>query len=286
MAKDKYSALWVSHSSINTFRHCPRAYYLANVYKDPATHHKIRVINPPLAMGQVVHEVLEQISVLPAKERFQQSLVLRLDAVWSKITGKRGGFLSVDIEHTYKARAQAMLKTLMDNPGVLIEPAVKIKGDLPYFWLSDQDNIILCGKIDWLQYLPKTTAVHIIDFKTGKREKDEESYQLPIYQLLVSNIQTRPIHGSSYWYLDLGGEIVDCKLPTLEKSYQQIMEIAKKIKLHRQLNKYQCPHQGCNHCLPLERVIKGEGELVGVDEYNNDLYCLLDRETEQTTIVH
>ena len=37
MAVDKYTAVWVSHSSMGDFLKCPRAYFLHNVYKDPKT---------------------------------------------------------------------------------------------------------------------------------------------------------------------------------------------------------------------------------------------------------
>ena len=62
---DQYTAVWVSHTSISDFLQCPRAYYLKNVYKDPKTRHKIQLMSPPLALGQVVHSVLESLSILP-----------------------------------------------------------------------------------------------------------------------------------------------------------------------------------------------------------------------------
>jgi ATP-dependent helicase/DNAse subunit B len=64
-----------------------------------------------------------------------------------------------------------------------------MKEDLPHYWLSEDDGIILCGKIDWLQYLPDTDSVHIVDFKTSKNKEKANSLQLPIYLLLVSNTQ-------------------------------------------------------------------------------------------------
>ena len=94
MAPDKYTAVWVSHSSIADFLTCPRAYYLKNVYKDPATGHKVQVIGPPLALGSAVHEVIESLSVLTVKDRFRESLLPKFDLAWAaKYGGKRGGFL-------------------------------------------------------------------------------------------------------------------------------------------------------------------------------------------------
>jgi len=41
---EKYGAVWVSHTSINDFKKCPRAYFLKNVYKDPETNKKIKIM--------------------------------------------------------------------------------------------------------------------------------------------------------------------------------------------------------------------------------------------------
>jgi len=77
MAPDKFAATWVSHSSICDFQHCPRAYYLKNIYKDPKTNRKLQIISPPLALGQVVHTVLESLSKLPADKRFQNGFLFQ-----------------------------------------------------------------------------------------------------------------------------------------------------------------------------------------------------------------
>ena len=65
--KDKYAALWVSHSSMTDFLNCPRSYFLRNIYRDKTTGKKISLISPALALVQVVHEVLESLSVLPER---------------------------------------------------------------------------------------------------------------------------------------------------------------------------------------------------------------------------
>lgn len=274
MAKDKYSAVWVSHTSISDWLECPRAYFLKNVYKDPQTGHKIQVTSPPLALGQAVHAVLEGLSVLPTDKRFGVSLLERLDDSWKKISGKMGGFVDSDTEYAYKQRAQEMLRTVMKHPGPLEHKAVKINMDLPYFWLSEEENIILCGKIDWLEYFEDTDEVHIIDFKTGKGREKEDSLQLPIYYLLVLECQKRVVQKASYWYLEGDQGLVEQSLPDEQASRQRIYDIALKIKIARKLDKFDCPHNGCRACAPYERILNGEGTLVGVGEYNHDVYIL------------
>jgi CRISPR/Cas system-associated exonuclease Cas4 (RecB family) len=275
MSDDKYSAVWVSHSSIGDFLKCPRAYYLNNVYKDPKTGHKISLMAAPLALGQAVHEVVESLSILPTGKRFDESLIKKFDVAWAKVSGKKGGFSDPDHEHYYKERGIAMLQRVMKNPGPLKNLAVKIKMDLPHYWLSEEDKIILCGKIDWLEYFPETDSVHIIDFKTSKSDESSESLQLPIYYLLSLHCQHRNVAKASYWYLERNDEPNEVALPDRDSAKERVLKIAKEMKLARKLERFNCPNgDGCMHCKPLEAIIKGQAEYVGVNDFNQDLYIL------------
>ncbi|MCL4384333.1 PD-(D/E)XK nuclease family protein [Patescibacteria group bacterium] len=269
---DTYSAVWVSHTSISDFLKCPRSYYLKNVYKDPRTGHKIKLMSPSLALGQAVHEALESLSVLPAKDRFRRPLAEIFAESWQKVSGKNGGFIDSDSEYRYKSRGLDMIARVNQNRGPLVNPAVKIKQDLPHFWLSEDDGLILCGKIDWLEYLPETDSVHIIDFKTSKYDEDPDSLQLPIYHLLVHHCQHRQVSKASYWYLDRSDVLEPKVLPDLELSRHSILKIAKRIKLARQLKHFVCEKGGCPHCLPFEDIVKGKAEFVGTDPMNYDVY--------------
>ena len=235
---DKFTATWVSHSSISDFLECPRAYYLKNVYKDPDTHHKIQLMSPPLALGSVVHQVLESLSVLPTKERLKTSLVQQFETAWEQVSGKRGGFFSESTEAAYKNRGIKMMQRVMKHPGPISRLAVKIKQDLPWYWLSEADEIILSGKIDWLEYLPEEDSVHIIDFKTSKSAERADSLQLPIYHLLVHHCQHRQVARASYWYLESNDQLTDKPLPDLAAAEQQVLKIAKKIKTARKLEHF------------------------------------------------
>lgn len=273
---DKFTATWVSHTSLSDFIQCPRAYFLKNVYKDPQTGHKIKIMSPALALGQVVHEVLESLSVLPLQRRFQEPLMERFEKVWEKVKGKKGGFRDIDSEYKHQQRGREMIRRVINHPGPIAELSVKIQADLPYVWLSEPDNIILCGKIDWLKYIPEQDAVHIIDFKTGKAKEDPESLQLSIYHLLVHYCQKRKVLKAAYWYLETDDELVEKELPPLKEAEMKVLELARRVKLARQLKKFDCHRgeDGCRNCLPFEAVLKKQAELVGVDEYNYDVYIL------------
>lgn len=271
---DKFTSTWVSHTSLSDFLKCQRCYYLKNVYKDPQTGHKVQLMAPPLALGQVVHEVIEGLSATPTDKRFSKSLLVRYNQIWSRISGKKGGFLDPESEHRYKQRGEEMLQRVMRHPGPVANLAVKIKEDLPHYWLSEKDEIILCGKIDWLEYFPDTDSVHIIDFKTSKAEEDGNSLQLPIYNLLATNTQKRKVTKASYWYLALHDELTPKELPDLEEAHNQILELAKKVKLARKLGVFKCNEGTCRYCEPMEKILKGEAEFVGVNSYNQDIYIL------------
>lgn len=274
MIQNKYSAVWISHSSMGDYLKCPRAYFLKNVYRDPRTGHKISLMQPPLALGQAVHQVIESLSVLRVDQRLKESLLDKFDRAWGKIAGKKGGFRSKSEEDDYKQRGRQMLKKVMDNPGPILNKAIKIPQELPHFWLSDKENIILCGKIDWLEYLSEDNSLHIIDFKTGKREEGPDSLQLPIYYLLATNCQKRPVRKASYWYLHKDQKPKEMQLPEIKKAREEILTLGKKIKLARVLNHFTCPKNGCIHCEPFEAIIKGKAELVGLDSFNQDVYIL------------
>ncbi|MCL4200043.1 PD-(D/E)XK nuclease family protein [Patescibacteria group bacterium] len=272
--KDKYSAVWVSHSSISDYLKCPRAYYLRNVYRDPKTNRKISVMEPPLALGQAVHDAIDTLSKLPTEDRFATPLMETFEKIWENVSGQKGGFTDSEQEEKFKSRARDMINRVTAHPGPLAKKTIKIRQELPYYWLSEEDNIILCGKVDWLEYREDTDSVRIIDFKTGKFDEDPESLQLPIYYLLASHTQTKPITGISYWYLDRDDEPVDMSIPDSEVSEKKVLELARKVALARKLGHFKCREGECRACRPYEAVLVGKATHVGINTYGQDLYIL------------
>lgn len=272
---------------MSDFLTCPRSYFLKNVYRDPKTNHKIKLMTPPLALGSAVHEVLEGLSQLPKDKRFRESLIETFNTVWQRVAGEKGGFANEEAEYKYKQRGEEMLRRVMKSPGPIERLSVKIQKDLPYFWLDEEENIILCGKIDWLEYLEESDAVHIIDFKTGKKEEDDKSLQLPIYYLLVSECQQRPVEKVSYWYLGWSDTLDEKMLPNKEEAHARVLKIAKDIKLARQLERFKCPSGdgGCRACSPLEAIVRREATFVGEDDYGADTYVLLKKPSEESASV-
>lgn len=272
MQEEEYKAVWLSHSSISDFLACPRAYYLKNVYKDPKTGNKVQIVTPALTLGSIVHQVVESLSVLPLSSRFKTPLVEKFNSLWSKVSGKPGGFIDPKTETKYKTRGQDMLTMVEIHPGPVERLAVKIQMDLPHYWLSQTDNLILCGKVDWIEYLKANDSLHIIDFKTSQNEELIDSLQLPIYQLIVANCQPRKIQKASYWYLEKGPQLTLKDLPEPVSTTKKILEIGKKIKLARSLQHFPCPEgeTGCRCCQPFEAIINGQAEFVGTSDFRDN----------------
>lgn len=277
MSSDSYNAVWVSHSSMGDYLKCPRAYYLKNIYKDPKSKRKIGIVSPALSLGSAVHEVVEGLAKYKAEERINVPMLEQFENVWPKFTGKKGGFSSESEEKETKERGITMLKRVKDNISPLLDKIVKLKdgkgGMLPNYLLSPEENIILCGKIDWLRYIPEDDSIHILDFKTGVNEESEESLQLPIYQLLLKNLQKRKVCGASYWYLNNDNNPKQVELPDIDESFERVYDVALSVKDARQKKEFKCPRGegGCFACRDLEKVIRGEGEFVGAGDWQ-DLY--------------
>lgn len=128
--------------------------------------------------------------------------------------------------------------------------------------------------LDWLEYLPDSNSIHIIDFKSGNSEEKDNSLQLPIYFLLATKTQERPVTGVSYWYINKNNEPTAKSLPDPVKAEAIILKIGKEMKLARQLNRFVCPRGGCQHCLPFEAILEGKAKFVGVDDIRKDVYIL------------
>ena len=292
---DKYSAVWVSHSSMGDFLKCPRCYYLHNVYKDPKNRRKINIVSPAMSLGVAVHEVVEGLADIKAEERFASGgdgdpasrFLYSFDQAWKKVSGKKGGFRTLEEEQDAKARGQEMIRRVANHPGLLAKKAVRLKdghnGMPPNFFLSEEENIILCGKIDWLVYDATLDSVEVLDFKTGKNEEKENSLQLPIYQLLLHRLQKRKVTGAWYWYLDRDDEPLPVSLPTAEESFDRVIVAARAVKKARDESAlfgpdkaFLCPQGsgGCFACKPFEKILRGEAEYLGVGEYNQDLYMI------------
>lgn len=293
MVQDKYSAVWVSHSSMGDFLKCPRLYYLHNMYKSAKTGRKMSIVSPHMSLGIAVHEVLEGLAEYPADDRLNRDLRAKFEEAWLKVSGKKGGFTSDEEEEEFKLRGKDMINNVIKDPRFLKNKCIKLKRDtMPCnFYLSEDHNIILNGLVDWIEYLPLTDSLHIVDFKTGKHEEKDGSLQLPIYLLLCNALQKRKVTKASYWYLE-SDKMVEKELPSIDDAERDVLDVAMKVKEARRIAKkdgedkvFVCPlgsydpvtkEGGCVNCRPYEWIINGDEkmEYVGVGGFNQDMYII------------
>ncbi len=284
---DKYSAVWVSHSSMGDFQKCPRMYYCKNIYKNPRTGKKINIVSPHLTLGVAVHEVLEGLGQFPSETRLKRNLSEWFEKVWENSRGKKGGFTSDEQEAEFHERGKKMIATVEQNPRFLGSKIVKLPRETmnPNFYLSEEKNIILNGLIDWIEYLPETNSLHIVDFKTGKHQEKDDSMQLPIYLLLCDRLQKRPVTKASYWYLETD-EIVEKALPSVADALAKVMPVAERVANARAMKYFDCPkksaegNNGCIHCIPFNaildlhagKVLERPPEYIGIGNFGQELY--------------
>jgi ATP-dependent helicase/DNAse subunit B len=277
--QDKYTAIWVSHSSMGDFLKCPRLYYLHNVYKDSATGRKMSIVTPHMSLGVAVHEVLESLADVSADARMERDLLAHYEKIWDTISGIRGGFASESEEMEFKSRGIAMLQNVKKDPRMLVNKRIKLPRETmnPNFFLSDEHNIILNGLIDWIEYLPETDSLHIVDFKTGKKLEEDSSLQLPIYLLLCNALQKRAVTRASYWYLE-SDTVVEKSLPDAQEAYEDVLAVALRVKNARATNDMKCPKgaDGCIHCRPYELILARDprAKSVGVGQFKQDMYVV------------
>lgn len=265
-------AVFISPSSLADFEKCPQLYYYRNIYRSPRGL-KIQLINPSLALGQTVHDTLDQFLKLTPLERTHDSLISTLNFIWSQTSGEKGGFTSNQEESDFKERAMAMLEKFWSHPHFKTAQPVK----LPNFPKLDLgDNLILTGKLDWIEEFDG--GFRVIDFKTGKNEEKEDSLQLPIYALLAQEIVKTPNVKTFYWYLDKDDDITSFDLPDLEKTKDQLKQKGELVKLVRQTQSYRCQsgQESCWACRDFVSLAKGAGKLVTIDPVNRrqEIYIL------------
>lgn len=106
--------------------------------------------------------------------------------------------------------------------------------------------------------------------------KTDLPYYWPIYYLLAHNCQSRRVAQIGYWYLDRNNQPTKQKLSNLEDTREKVLKIAKRIKLLRQLEKFDCPQGegGCHFCSPMEKILTGKASLVGVNDFGQNVYIL------------
>ncbi len=274
---DFRKTLWISHSAITDFNSCSRLYYFKSVYRNPQTGNRVQIVNPYLSLGSAVHETIDELLDLSPSKRINASLSRRLERIWKKYEGKKGGFISGKQENEFKQRGTKMLKRV-EGSDMLSEKSLEREKSLPKMSLSE--GVELVGSFDWIEVL-KDGSLHIIDFKTGKKEENEKSLQLPIYHILAQNNYGKKVKKLSYWYLEKNSKPTSKKVGDMNESMAEIKFKSEEMKRAVDNSNFSCssPYHKCFWCRKYESVLSGKAEFIGTDEkMKKDLYYLADTE--------
>ena len=294
---DKYKAIWLSHSSYNDFLNCHKAYYLKNIYKDPKSNKKISILSPYSSLGSAIHLSIDELTKYKSEDR--KEILKNLENIYTEIwknnfQSEKGGFKEEKEEKIFFDKGLEMIKNLILHPNFLLNKIIKkesywkdLEMNIPNFFIDDEEEVLLCGNLDWIEYLEKDDSLHIVDFKTGQNEEKEDSSQLLIYILLLQALQKRKISKTSYWYLGKEDDIKEKKIKQAEidELRNKIIQVGHKIKeMKNQTFKkdwreiFLCQKElngkRCFDCENFEKILKGEGKYIGPDIYKKDGYIL------------
>lgn len=261
-------ALWISYTGLKDFLRCPRAFYLKNRYRNPATNNKLQITSAPMTLGSLVHDAIKwylQTNRTASKEQVEK----QFRQLWLKYRGKRGGFHSREEEGDFGRRGLLMLDNFMKNAGSL-EPNMPAYNFLRY---QLDEKIVLNGKLDFIGELPDG-SLHILDFKTGAKE-EEDATQLHAYAIMAESNFQKPVSKISFWYLDRDDLPKEAVLDPLEDKVVWLKNKALEIQKAVLDDDWVCARGEnlCFDCRSYEAIIAGKGEFQYSDpDFKKDVY--------------
>jgi len=258
--------IWISHSSLNDFDKCKKFYYLRNLYYDQkyGNNFRIQVASPYLSLGEAVHDAIDNfVTRYPASERNKDKLFYEFNRGWSLKPGKIGGFKDISQEKEFKERGEFMLERFYKNSRFSKGSPIRI--DFPKLPLIGKDEVVLVGNFDWLEETPE--GLHILDFKTGTSEEQEDSLQLPLYTLLAQYNLKKPVAKVSYWYLDRDDEPTVKSVTNLKETLEKVKSKAIEVQKTIESKEFFCTEASgfCKYCYDYHKVINGQAEHVQTD---------------------
>lgn len=219
--KINYSKIY-SPSKLDMFSKCPKSYHF--YYLDPILSkmkndlkkqpHNIWSFH---TLGKAVHNAITLFYYLPPEQRNRDRLKENLkltwksEVIWNKKMplGEWGGFKTIEEEREIYSQALRMLENFFQFSD--IEPKIKYLPIKDFTRsIDDYHNLItpiselfnISGKFD-LIVKNNDGLLHIIDFKTGKKE-EENSFQLRFYKLLAESKFKERVAKASFYFLKTG----------------------------------------------------------------------------------
>lgn len=239
-------------------------------------------------LGKAVHEAIVLFYHSPLKQRTKEQLkryleeTWRSEVIWNKKwpLGKWGGFESLEEEKETYDQALLMLENFFQmaevDPEIEYLPTKNFGrsfDDYKKLIIPLSDNFDISGKFDLIAR-NKDNSLHVIDFKTGKKENGD-LFQLRFYKVLAEENFKKPVKKASFYFLKTGNKKdFDLEEEEKEKIKKEILEKISQIKKTESFETK--PSKLCKFCLfktfcPEKEKVKEIVKDVKEEDYSDDL---------------
>lgn len=243
----------LSFSRVSTFEICERKWEYTYVHQreDPPGF--------PAVLGSFVHEVLENLFLLPSGQRDLDAARTLATTLFGSFNQREDYKLVVDDEQAFKKKAWESISSLweMENPDTQPVEAVEHPFDIVF------GDVWLRGYIDRIDRI--SGNLHIVDYKTGKPPhynfRKPKLKQLQYYGLAVQETTGEtPTRGKLYY---LGSEIVQTAInqKTIDETKQSLQDVALRIKMAELEGYTPTPGPLCGWCPFVTECPEGQNEI-------------------------
>jgi len=256
--------------SLGLYVKCPKQFYFE--YLDNYTSvypHKQEIKNiqieagkrKELTLGSLLHIILNDFFRLPKDERHEEKIVTLLKETWTGenggARGKSGGFPNIEEERQWYREALDILTRFCHSqdlaPDIAYLPEKEKENEFikaNFLKVNVRSDVTLAGKIDRIDKSETGEVYHLIDYKTGKSEQNDD-FQLMAYSILATEALGMPPTKASYLYLRSGNlKSFDPNKEAIECTKARIIEIAEQIRNEKDF--LPRPTKMCYYCDYLE----------------------------------